>query len=167
MHSTWEVVLFLCRYQFNWSPSPPRADPGPLIVPSKSPPRDSFSAQNSAPWVKKAKQKSPTAGITCLVRMPRDQWKRNNSIEAVSFQIFHFSIIVHLTIFFSGENKVFTSLYTTLKRLLFEVWGQFKNQSMLKAKVFLSDYADMCQSPRTKPPRTKSPGQNPPGQNPP
>ena len=35
-------------------------------------PRDSFSVQNSGPRVKKkTKQKSPTPGITCLVRMPQ------------------------------------------------------------------------------------------------
>ena len=42
--------------------------------------------------------------------------KKHNSIRAVSFQIFHSLTIFHsLKIFVYRENKVFVSLYTTVK----------------------------------------------------
>ena len=64
----------LCRYQFDWLSSTPRADPRATNFFRQNPhPRDNFSVQNSGPRVEKTKQKSPPQGITCLVRMPRDQ----------------------------------------------------------------------------------------------
>ena len=64
----------LCRYQFYRLPSPPRADCWATnFFRQNRHPRDSFSAQNSGPRVKKTKQKSPPPGTTCLVQMPRDQ----------------------------------------------------------------------------------------------
>ena len=93
---------------------PPLADPRATIFPSKSPPPGQIAVQNSGPRVEKTKQKSPPPGITCLVRMPRNQCKKkHNSIKAVFSP--KFSIIVHLTIFFFRENKVFASLHTTLE----------------------------------------------------
>ena len=64
--------------------------------------------------------------------------KEHNSIRAVSLQIF---IIVRLTIFFYRENKVLASLYTTVK-INTAIMQYFLDSS--KAKVFLSDYADVC-----------------------
>ena len=79
-----------CRYQFDRLPSP-RADRRATNFFHQNPhPRDSFSVQNSGPRVKKTKQRSSHPGITCLVRMPRYQFKKEHySIKAVSFQIFH------------------------------------------------------------------------------
>ena len=96
---------------------PPRADCWATNFFRQNPhPRDSFSAQNSGPRVKKNETKIPTPGhnLPCS-NAKRSMKKEHNSIKAVSFQIFQFSIIVHLTIFFFRENKVFASLYTTLK----------------------------------------------------
>ena len=57
-----------------YHPPPPRADPRATNFFRQNPrPWDSFSVQNSGPRVVKTKQKSPPPGITCLVRMPRDQ----------------------------------------------------------------------------------------------
>ena len=57
---------------------PPWADPRTTNFFRQNPhPRDSFSVQNSGPRVEKTKQKSLPSGMTCLVRMPRYQWKRN------------------------------------------------------------------------------------------
>ena len=56
-------------------------------------------------------------------------------------------MIVSLTIFFYHENKVFSSLYTTVKMntaIMQQFEGSSKIMSLWKAKVFLSDYAKMC-----------------------
>ena len=54
--------------------SPHRAEPHATnFFRQNAHPRDSFSVQNSGPRVEKTKQKSPPPGITCPVRMPRDQ----------------------------------------------------------------------------------------------
>ena len=63
----------LCRYQFDQLPSP-GLTARPLIFSVNSPtPGTAFQCKNSGPQVKKTKQKSPPPGITCLVRMPRNQ----------------------------------------------------------------------------------------------
>ena len=108
------LKLSLCRYQLDQLPSP-RADPRATNFFRQNPtPQNSFSVQNFGPRVKKSKQKSPPPGITCLFRMPKDQWERNIILEKQFLS--KFSIIVHLTIFFFRENKVrFASICTTLK----------------------------------------------------
>ena len=96
------VARSLCRYQFDRLPSPLRADCRVTnFFYQNTHPRDSFSAQNSSPQVKKNETKIPTPGhnLPCS-NAKRSMKKEHNSIKAVSFQIFQFSIIVHLTIFF-------------------------------------------------------------------
>ena len=95
---------------------PPGLTVGPLIFSVKIPtPVTAFQRKTPAPGSKK-RNKNPTPGhnLPCS-NAKRSMKKEHNSIKAFSFQIFQFSIIVHLTIFFFRENKVFASLYTTLK----------------------------------------------------
>ena len=95
----------LCRYQFDRLPSPPALTAGPLIFSVKIPtPGTAFQRKTPAPG----------HNLPCS-NAKRSMKKEHNSIKAVSFQIFQFSIIVHLTIFFFREYKVFASLYITLK----------------------------------------------------
>ena len=103
VHQKLQDLLYqqLCRYQFDRLPSPPPGlTPGPLIFSAKIPTSGpAFQCKTPAPGVEKMKQKSPPSGITCLARM----WMKKQFLSK-------FSIIVHLTIFFYHENKVFASL---------------------------------------------------------
>ena len=65
---------------------PPRLTLGPLIFPSKFPPREQLFSAKLWPLGRKRETKSPPSGIICLVRMASMKKKRN-SIRAVSFQI--------------------------------------------------------------------------------
>ena len=103
------LVIHLYRYQFDRLPSP-RANPGPLIF--FVAPGTAFQCKTPVPGSKN-ETKSPPSGIICLVRMLRYQWKRNIILSGQFLS--KFSIIVCLTIFFYRENKVFASLYTTVK----------------------------------------------------
>ena len=77
------AVLYYAGINLTGYNSPPQADPQANKNPRK---RDSFSVQNSCPWVEKTKQKSPPLGISCPAK--RSMKKEHNSIKAVSFQIF-------------------------------------------------------------------------------
>ena len=95
---------------------PPRLTAGPLIFSVKIPtPGTAFQRKTSAPGSKKRnKNPHPRHNLPCS-NAKRSMKKEHNSIKAVSFQIFQFSIIVYLTIFFFREYQVFASLYITLK----------------------------------------------------
>ena len=60
-----------------YHPPTPGWPPGHQCFPSKSPPPGQLSSAKLRPRVEKTKQKSPPLDITCLVRTPRYQWKRN------------------------------------------------------------------------------------------
>ena len=91
---------------------PPGLTPGALIFSVKIPtPGTAFQCKNPAPGSKK-RNKIPTPGHN----FPGSNAKISMKKEHNSLKQFlsKFSIIVHLTIFFYRENKVFASLYTTL-----------------------------------------------------
>ena len=56
------MMSYLCRYQFDWLPSPPRLTAGPLIIPSKSPPPGQLFSAKLRPPDQKNETKIPTPG---------------------------------------------------------------------------------------------------------
>ena len=88
----------------------PGLTPGPLIFPSKSPPPGQLSVQNSGPRVEKTKQ-IPTPGHNLPCLNAKRSMRKEHS-KAVCFQTFHNCPFDN---FLFSENKVFVSLYTTLK----------------------------------------------------
>ena len=87
--------------------------PGPLISSVKIPvPGTAFQCKTPAPGSKK-RNKNPHAGHNLpSLNAKRSMEKEHNSIKAVSFQISHNCPFDN---FLFRENKVFASLYTTLK----------------------------------------------------
>ena len=91
---------------------PPGLTPGPPIFSVKIPaPGQLFSAKLRPPG-RENETKSPPRAYFLSSNVKISMKKEHNSVNAVSFQIFH---NCPLTIFFYRENKVFKSLYTTLK----------------------------------------------------
>ena len=122
---------------------PPGLTPGPLFFSVEIPaPRTAFQCKTPAPG-RTNETKIPTPGQNLPTsNAKRSMEKEHNYIKAVSFQIFHNCPFDN---FFFRKNKVFASICTTLK--INAVWTLKtvrKSWSLWKAKVFLSDYADMC-----------------------
>ena len=86
--------------------------PGPLIFFSKSPLRTAFQCKTPAPGSRK-RHKMPIPGHNLSSSNAKISTKKqHNSIREVSFQIFHNCPFDN---FFYRENKIFVSLYRTVK----------------------------------------------------